>query len=47
MAGAKVWQKVTPLPAEQKLALTAEDTDLEASTRERTVILRKDGPGRR
>jgi MoaA/NifB/PqqE/SkfB family radical SAM enzyme len=47
MAGAKVWQKVTPLPAEQKLALTAEDVDLEASTRERTVILRKDGPGRR
>jgi len=47
MAGAKVWQKITPLPAEQKLALTAEDTDLEASTRERTVILRKDGPGRR
>ena len=47
MAGARVWQKVTPLPAEHKLALTADDTDLEASTRERTVILRKDGPGRR
>ena len=44
MAGARVWQKVTPLPAEQKLALTAEDTDLEASTRERTVILRKAAP---
>ena len=47
MAGARVWQKVRPLLAEHKLALTAEDTDLEASMRERAVILRKDGPGRR
>lgn len=47
MAGGRVWQQIKPLESGQRVALTADDLDLEASTRDRNVILRKDGPGRR
>lgn len=47
MAGARVWRRVEPLDPAHKATLTADDLDLEAGVRERAVILRKDGPGRR
>lgn len=47
MAGGRVWERVQALDAADKMALTAADVDMEAGIRDRTIILRKDGPGRR
>jgi len=47
MVGGRVWQQVKPLEADQRVSLNADDLDLEAGIRDRAIILRKDGPGRR
>ncbi|MEO8523269.1 MAG: radical SAM protein [Caldimonas sp.] len=47
MAGGRVWQKIKPLPAADRVTLSAADLDLEVGIRDRAIILRKDGPGRR
>lgn len=47
MAGGRVWQKVKPLDPAERMVLTEEDLDLEVGIRDRAIILRKDGPGRR
>ena len=47
MAGGRVWQKIKPLAAADRVTLSAADLDLEVGIRDRAIILRKDGPGRR
>lgn len=47
MAGGRVWERVKALDPADKMTLSAADVDMEAGIRDRTIILRKDGPGRR
>lgn len=47
MAGGRVWERVQALDPADKMALSEADVDMEAGIRDRTIILRKDGPGRR
>ena len=47
MAGGRVWQRIKPLPAADRVTLSEADLDLEVGIRDRAIILRKDGPGRR
>jgi MoaA/NifB/PqqE/SkfB family radical SAM enzyme len=47
MAGGRVWQKIKPLAAADRVTLSEADLDLEVGIRDRAIILRKDGPGRR
>jgi MoaA/NifB/PqqE/SkfB family radical SAM enzyme len=47
MAGGRVWQKIKPLAPADRVMLSEADLDLEVGIRDRAIILRKDGPGRR